>query len=134
MADDFADVILTGISSPSLGKIILNHAASLKVTRTRTQTEKTTMTRDRAPRGFASGPPLVAGELMNEVGLPEEVDWVTLADRNEYFLFSYELGDGGRRFQCVDCKIEEDGLDGDSEGKVQRSISFKARRHRAVPL
>lgn len=134
MADDFADVMLTGLSSPTLGKITLNHAAKLKVTQRRTQTYKHTMTRSRAPRGFASGPSEIDGELMCEVGLPEEVDWVLLYDLNEAFLFSYEVGDGGQRFQMSDCKVEENGLEGDADGNVQRSVNFKALRHRSVPV
>jgi len=132
MADDFADVILTGFSSTSQGTIKLNHAARLKITQTRTQTPKHTMTRTRKPRGFCSGPKQTSGELMNEIGLPEEIDWVQVYELNEFFLFTYELGEGGRRYQVVDCKIEENGLEGDADGNVQRSINFQALDHRSV--
>ncbi len=130
MSNEYADVVLTSLSSPLLGKITLNDAAKIKVDEEVTRTAVKTMNRRRKARGYKSGTKSYTAELVVEVQMPEEIDWGALFEFDDQFLLTYELGDGGGRYQLVDCIVGSTGLEGDEEGNVQRTISLQALNHR----
>src|SRR6266498_3432104 len=124
MSRQYVDVILTSLNSPLLGQIRLNDAAKLSTKQEATRTAVKTMNRQRTARGYRSGTKTYSGQLTMEVQMPPEVDWALLFLADDEFLLTYEMGDGGQRFQLVDCIISNVDTEGDEDGGTQMTIDF----------
>jgi hypothetical protein len=51
----------------------------------------------------------------------------------DQFLLTYELGEGGSRWQLADCIISNISTEGDEDGGVQMTIDLLALDHRLEP-
>jgi hypothetical protein len=130
---EYADVILTSINSPLLGQRRLDDAAKLTVTQEATRTPVKTMNRRRTARGFRSGTKTYTAQLQVEIQLTPEVDWSLLFQTSDQFLLTYELGDGGNRWQLADCIISNISTEGDEDGGLQMTVDLLALDHRLEP-
>lgn len=133
MAREYADVVLTSIKSQVIGLRRLDDAARLRVESEVTRTPVKTMNRRRTARGYRSGTKTYSAQLVVEVQILPEVDWNLLYQLDDEFLLSYELGDGGLRWQLADCIISSISTEGDEDGGIQMTIDLLALDHRLQP-
>jgi hypothetical protein len=129
---EFADVTIVGIAYGTT-KRVLRHSSKLDTKSSQELEEVHGMTRDRNPVGFKRGKKTHSGTIVTSIGLPEEVDWDYLASNNIPFDLTYEVGDGGRRFTCVGCEIEDDDFSSDNGTGTEKTITFKMLRRQAAP-
>lgn len=133
MAREYVDVVLCSLNSPILGQFKLDDAAKITVTQEVTRTPVKTMNRRRIARGYRSGTKLYTSQLVVEVQLVPEVDWPLLFKLDDEFLLTYEMGDGGSRWQLVDSIISNIGTDGDEDGGTQMTMDMLSLDHRRQP-
>lgn len=137
MARDYVDVILTSINSDLIGQRRLDDVARIRVEAEVTRTPVKTMNRRRTARGFRSGTKSFSGQLVVEIqkapDLTSNVDWMLLFRADDEFLLTYEMGDGGLRYQLADTIISNISIEGDEDGGGQMTIDWQALDHRLQP-
>lgn len=90
-----------------------------------------TMRRSRRAIGRTRGVPDFTADL--KVVYPTaapEVDWDALLASGEEFLIVYEQGLGGRKFQLVDCAVDDISKPFSESGKTEFSVKITALDHR----
>lgn len=90
-----------------------------------------TMVRGRRPIGRMRGIPEYDGTLtVAQLKGRPEVDWVGLMHSGEEFQFTYEEGDGGARFTCIDAAVDEVGKPFDEKGETYFTVKLTFLDHK----
>lgn len=134
MALEYVDRLFAEIDAPQpVGKVELLDVVSIDVEEDQPLQTVKTMTRNRKARGFRAGTIDVTAELTLAMPLAPTVDWHYLRRYGIVFDLKYEAGDGGQRFQLIDCRVQNISKSSNEDGEAELKVSLMALDHAAVP-